>query len=256
MSQTKIALDALDYAVTQFKQQKTLLQKALSSKSKNERNIRNKMTSLSEALESINKSHTLWVSKSGLSEEDLLTEKEKYNTSWLENLWGEVDDYQQQVDEIICNLNPPVDANENQELHVLTEQLDSLKLDISARVKMLLEKTAPSVTSLNSQSVKAYEDILKGVQSQLTDDLHNAFDSLTKLDPTNIRTHCNELEHFKRTVQPMVLTVQIQLAEQLATPPPPPPPIQTNITSSKGIEMEKSKAPTFSGKTIDYPEFK
>ena len=207
MSQTKIALDAVDYAVTQFKQQKTLLQKALSSKSKNERNIKNKMTSLSEALENINKSHTLWVSKAGLSEEDLLTEKEKYNTTWLENLWGEVDDYQQQVDEIICNLNPPIDANENQELHVLTQQLDSLKLDISARVKMLLEKTAPSVTSLNSQSVKAYEDILKGVQSQLTGDLHNAFESVTKLDPTNIRTHCNELEHFKRTVQPMVLTV-------------------------------------------------
>ena len=67
-----------------------------------------------------------------------------------------------QVDEIICNLNPPVDANENQELHVLTQQLDTLN---SARVKMLLEKTAPSVISLNPQSVKAYEDILKGVQS-------------------------------------------------------------------------------------------
>ena len=83
MSQTKIALDALDYAVTQFKQHKTLLQMAFSSKSKNERNIRNKMTSLSDALENINKSHTLWVSKAGLSEEDLLTEKEKYNTTWL-----------------------------------------------------------------------------------------------------------------------------------------------------------------------------
>ena len=93
------------------------------------------------------------------------------------------------MDEIICNLNPPIDANENQELHVLTQQLDSLKLDISARVKMLLEKTAPSVTSLNSQSVKAYEDILKGVQSQLTGDLHNAFESVTKLDPTNIKKH-------------------------------------------------------------------
>ena len=83
MSQTKIALDALDYAVTQFKQHKTLLQMAFSSKSKNERNIRNKMTSLSDALENINKSHTLWVSKAGLSEEDLLTEMEKYNTTWL-----------------------------------------------------------------------------------------------------------------------------------------------------------------------------
>ena len=44
--------------------------------------------------------------------------------TWLQTLWGEVDDYQQQVDEIIFNLNPPVDANENQELHVLTQQLN------------------------------------------------------------------------------------------------------------------------------------
>ena len=83
--------------------------------------------------------------------------------------------------------------------------------------------------------MKANEDILKSAKSQLTYGLHNAFESVARLDPTNKRLHCNELQHFKRTVQPMVLTMQIQLAEQLATPTPPPPPVQTDITSSKGI---------------------
>ena len=55
----------------------------------------------------------------------------------------EVDDFQQRVGEIILEISPPVDANE-QQLHVLCKQLDSLKLDISARLKMLLEKTDPS----------------------------------------------------------------------------------------------------------------
>ena len=88
--------------------------------------------------------------------------------------------------------------------------------------------------------------------------MHSAFDSMSKLDPTNLKSHCNELEHFKRAVQPMVLTVQMQLAEQLATPPPAPALIaaSSNSTRTRDTEMEKSKAPTFSGKTIEYPEFK
>ena len=168
----KAALEALEYAVLQYKQCKTLLQKAISSKSKNERHLNNKMTLLSEALDNINKSHTVWVSKSGLSDEDLLQDKEKFNMPWLEALWEEVDDFQQRVDEIILEINPPVDANE-QQLHVLCEQLDSLKLDISACFKMLIEKTDSSSKTLNSDSVKAYNDILKGVQISVDKDLHS-----------------------------------------------------------------------------------
>ena len=143
----KVALEALEYAVLQYKQCKALLSKAISSKSKNERHLSNKMTLLSEALDNINKSHTVWVSKSGLSDEDLLQDKEKFNMPWLEALWEEVDDFQQRVDEIIPEISPPVDADK-QQLHVLCEQLDSLKLDISARLKMPLEKTDPFLKAL------------------------------------------------------------------------------------------------------------
>ena len=89
--------------------------------------------------------------------------------------------------------------------------------------------------------MKAYGDILKGVQNSVDKDIHSAFDSMSKLDPTNLKSHCNELEHFKRAVQPMVLTVQMQLAEQLATPPPAPAPIvaSSNSTRTRDIEMEK-----------------
>ena len=86
--------------------------------------------------------------------------------------WEEVDDFQQRADEIILEINPPVDANE-QQLHVLCEQLDSLKLDISACFKMLIEKTDSSSKTLNSDSVKAYNDILKGVQISVDKDLHS-----------------------------------------------------------------------------------
>ena len=48
----------------------------------------------------------------------------------------------------------------------------------------------------------------------------------------------------------------MQLAEQLATPPPAPIAASSTSTRTRDIEMEKFKAPTFSGKTIEYPKFK
>ena len=87
------AKEGLEYAVLQYKQCKAHLQKAISSKSKNERHVNNKMTLLSEALDNINKSHIVWVSKLGLSDEDLMQDKEKFNMPWLGALWEEVDDF-------------------------------------------------------------------------------------------------------------------------------------------------------------------
>ena len=87
-------------------------------------------------------------------------------------------------------------------------------------------------------------------------DIHSACDSMSKLDPINLKTQCNELEHFKRANQPIVLTIQMQLAEQLATPPPAPIAASSTSTRTRDIKMEKSKAPIFSGRTIEYPEFK
>ena len=78
-------------------------------------------------------------------------------------------------------------------------------------------------------------------------------DKLSGLDPTHATKYFDELEQFKRNNQSDIMTVRIQLADQLnvtttATPLP--------RVQAKGIEMEKSKAPSFSGDTLDYPEFK
>jgi len=94
MAHAKAALDNLQVAFTQYKQSKSLLDKALKTTSKNERNITNKAASLSTALSEINKWHTLWVSKAGVSDEELASEDQKYNTDWLEALWDENDDLQ------------------------------------------------------------------------------------------------------------------------------------------------------------------
>ena len=209
MAHAKAALDNLQVAYTQYKQSKSLLDKALKTTSKNERNINNKTTSLSTALAEINKCHTLWVSKAGISDEELASEGQKYNSAWLEALWDENDDIQQRAELVISDLRPV--ASEDHQIHLITENLDSLKIDIASRVDSLLKATAPAEKSLNSASLKAYEEIFKGVQPLFAGDLNVAFNELKDHDPANLKSHCLQFEHFRRDIQPKILAIQLQL---------------------------------------------
>ena len=101
MAQVKAALDALELSYTEFKRSRSLVQKSLAASVQNERTLTSKMNLLSAALTQLNSSHTTWVSRSDLSEDELGTDHVKYNTSWLESIWSEVDDLQERVDEAL-----------------------------------------------------------------------------------------------------------------------------------------------------------
>ena len=73
MAHAKAALEQLEVACTEYKQKKSLLDKALKAPNRNERNIKNKMMSLAAAVAKVNKCHTLWVSKGNISDEQLAT---------------------------------------------------------------------------------------------------------------------------------------------------------------------------------------
>ena len=126
------------------------------------------MVSHSNSLAEINKCHTLWVTKAGLSDEELDSSDQKYSTSWLEALWDESDDLQQKAEFVVASLNPV--ASEDNKIHLLVEQLDSLKIDITLRVDSLLKATSPAEKVLNPASLKAHEEIFKEVHSSSTND--------------------------------------------------------------------------------------
>ena len=95
------------------------------------------------------------------------------------------------------------------------------------------------------------------VQSTFASDLDTAFNELKKKDCTNLKDHCTSLESFRRDIQSKILSVQLQLADQESSQQPSTTSLPAATrTHQRGIEMEKSRAPTFSGRTIDYPEFK
>ena len=131
-----------------------------------------------------------------------------------------------------------------------------MQLDSASRLDLLLTKTNKSTQVLNPTSIKAYEGLLAESQRQLSSDLPSLVQSLSMCDPENSQSYSSEHEQFKRACNAKILDIQLQLADQLsASPIPVVSPVHPS-TTFKSIEMEKSKAPTFSGKTIDYPEFK
>ena len=143
-------------------------------------------------------------------------------------------------------------ASEDNNIHLLVEQLDSLKIDLTLRVDFLLKTTSPAEKVLNHAFLKAYEVISKKVQSSFANDLDIAFNDLKDQDPGNVKSHCTTSEKFRKDIQPKILAIQLQLAEQLTIKEEHPRP---SITK-KWIEKDKSKVSAFCGKTIDCPEFK
>ena len=68
------------------------------SPTQNERFIATKIQQLSDTLSQLNIHNTMWVTKAGLKEEQL--NSEMYSVTWLESKWGDVDDFQDRIDEL------------------------------------------------------------------------------------------------------------------------------------------------------------
>ena len=198
MSQAKAALEGLDLAYNAFKQHVRLLQKVLDATTKNERAITNKMSTLSSALQEINVLYITWSSKSGLSDEDLAS-TEKYNTAWLENVWEEVDNLQDKVDEYLETAHPTPALPINHQLEATKGQFDSLTLDIDSRIEVLLSKTLPSAQTLNSASLDVYDGLFDEMHHLFTTELQSLTDKLSELDPTHALEHSKQLELYKRS---------------------------------------------------------
>ena len=252
MSHVKAAKDALDQTVTAFKCSKRALSKTVSSQQPvSERTLELQMQNLNNALSALNFAHTTWMSKAELTPEQLSAEV--YNTGWLENEWDEVNDLQLKfMDKMsVCTANTtaPVQTNA-QKLQVFEKQMETLQLDIKTRTDQLMSRTAQQI---KATQLKTYEEML----TDLKQCLHGRFDELLQSILTlssDVDKVIEDCENFRQTHQHHFVTIQFRLADVLpderTTAQSPP------RSAMKGVEMEKSKAPTFSGRTLDYPHFK
>ena len=250
--------EALDLSFVEYKQAKSRVTKALDS-TRNERSLGNKMQQLADALSKLNIHHTIWVSKAGLTDDELAAEK--FSTAWLEMVWEEVDVLQDKVDGLTVQSLPRAELTTNESLSIACSQMDTVQSDVTTKLKQLLQKTAypkDSDVSVISQScISAYKEMLAGVKSDLENSFTTLADKIMLLDIDKTTDHCKVFEQFRREQLTIITQIQLRLAEATSKKEPVMmEPTATARPTFKSLEMEKSKAPTFSGKTLDFPEFK
>ena len=245
MATLKAAKEALDHAVTAYKCSKSVINRTLTSKDVvNERTLNNKMKSLNDALSALNIAHTSWVSKGEFTEEQL--NSETYSNVWLENEWLEVSEIQDRVDEKLPASSPPVQPID-QKLVMYLKQMESLELDITSKIENLQSKI---VSASSMPTIQVYSTMISELKDCFAGEFNTLAEHIMTLDVANAPARCQEFENYRRSQKKKIADIEFKLAEKSSIPS------ASASSVPKGIEMEKSKAPSFSGKTIDYPEFK
>ena len=247
----KAAKDALEQAVTAFKCARSAFNKSVNVDENliNVRSLRLRMKKLDDALADLNSAHTLWVSRADFSDE--LLSKEKYSTKWLEEQWSDVSDLQDLFDSktssSVTDSEPPTQTN-TQKLEMYDKEMVSFQLHINDTLKSLSEKSAGT---LSTSTQKSFVEILNGVRTDMNVQFKDLLHKILPLDTTGSKERLLKYDEFRRNVLSEITKIDIKLAEA-----------STNSTTSsgaavpRGVQMEKSRAPTFSGRTIEYPEFK
>ena len=247
MSSAKASKDALDLAFKTFKCAEAVLQKVLEVPNANPRHMKSRMAKFEEALESLNTCHTAWVLKADLTDD--LLEQEEYSRDWLATIWMKASDLQNTYDlkNDVEESNPPV-QNNKQKLLICTKQMGTLKHDLSTKISNLLSK----LSAESPGSCDVYTVMLSNVKDNLNGQFADLMQQILSLDTKNFDDNLNTLETFRKDALSNVTKIELLLADKSPSHSAP----RSSATGSRGVEMEKCRAPTFSGNTIDYPEFK
>ena len=253
MAHVKAAKDALEQTFTRLNCSKKVIDKTIKSdKLVSERVLTHQMKNLEDSLAELNTAHTTWRSKADFTPEQL--KNEHYNAEWLEGQWDEVSELQVSFAEkiLICTAAtaPPVQTNA-QKLQVFEKQMESLQQDIKIKVDQLMSRVSSSPIKVTA--LTGYEEMLSDIKQCLHVRFEQLLQSILALS-SDLDTVLDDCETFRQSQQPKLVTIQLHLADAVADK-------SASAQSSlqphmKGVEMEKSKAPTFNGRTLDYPHFK
>ena len=259
MAQVKILKDTLEQSYTTFKRNKSALSRAVSNASDifhaSTRTLKLKIDALEDSLNNLNAAHTSWVSKTELSGEAL--SKETFSNEWLESQWAETDDLVDKANVIVLTVEdaskPPVLQVEQKTL-ILEEQMKSLQLSITNQVDILVQNTAGEAIPPASHAI--YTGMTSDVKKQLNGAFRDLSKSLFDCSGANLQAVLTNHEQFHQTQEKRILDVQINLARLASSSTVVVTSVASVSTRTRSVEMEKCKAPSFSGSTIDYPEFK
>ena len=258
MSQVKAMKDALDLAYTTVKQNKSSLKKAVEKANISTRTLQTKLNTFKESIAELNAAHTSWVSKSEFSEEDLA--QQTCSNAWLEAIWEEADDLIDKATEILDTaadtFKEPL-LQTSQKVLILQDQMEALRVTITNKLNVI-EKEVVSV-SLSTASHSNCTKLLDDVNTQLYEKFPELSKSIIELSGRDLEKVIEEHRTFHSAEEKRSLDFQVKLST--LTPIVPVSSQQMSQTTSTTVsrtrvKMEDSKAPTFNGDAIDYPDFK
>ena len=260
MAQAKQLKDLLDSSFITYKRHLSNLTRAnKTTPIPNNRILKSKINLLDDALNTLNSAHTAWVSKVEFSDEDLSAQT--FNNQWLEDRWAEADLVLDAANELVhAEENrlapPPPSLQHNQKLALLEKQMRSLQVGIENRTKNLLEQT--NKETIPPASHPAFSAMVDEVSKQLSGDFRELSKQILDSAGDKCEAVAEEFERFHQAREQEIINIQVNLAKSTPPimPPTPDAPTPSVQSRSRSIEIEKAKVPVFSGKVIDYPEFK
>ena len=241
--------EAVEQAVTSYKRKKAALDNCVTKK-QNARSLKVKIQLLEDSLKDLNVAHTSWVSKGKFDAATLAAET--YSSEWLSKTWDEVDELVDRANVLIEGeelLTAEQPLTKTQKLSLLRKQMETLQRDVTNELDSLSTNTA--VEKLNTSTHAVYAGMLSKVQVQLQTTYGELSKSILTLSGADFDEDVKKHEDFRQLEQKRFLDVQVKLAKlapdssQAKSPP-----------IRAAVQMEKCTAPTFSGRTIEYPEFK
>ena len=135
--------------------------------------------------------------------------------------------------------------------------MKSLKINIMNRIDNLEKQTAESTISHATHPI--FSTMVADVSKQLNGELRVLSKLIMDSSGEKLSEVVNTSEQFHQTQEKRILAIEFNLAKLAPTVAAVSTHSSTSASSTphvRSIEMEKCKVPTFSGKTLEYPEFK
>ena len=254
MAQVKAMKDAVEHSYTTFRQRLSALTKAATATSST-RTLEMKLSSFTESLDQLNAAHTAWKSKAALSNEDFA--QEVFSDTWLQARWDEAD---AQIDEANDVLHLAIESAKapglNSEQIMLEERMKSLQLSIINKIDSVTSAIGSLDAGASVSTLNAYSAMLDDVGNQLNLTHRDMSSSVIAMMKDNVPETVAVHEQFVQVNDKRILDLRMMIVKSMPAEPTINSDHKPKLHSHPRIEIEKCKVPTFSGKTIEYPEFK
>ena len=143
MSSSEAARNDLDDAVAAYSNFKSnIVEIAMSTVRVSPQIINSAQEKLEDALQNLNRTHTIWVSRSEFSAEQLATQR--YSQEWLENEWDQCFVIENKIDLMLSAFSTvPLPLTKKQILQQYCERMATLKFDILTSIRRLTQLSIP-----------------------------------------------------------------------------------------------------------------